>query len=71
VNTQGIAGSYLTVFAEGTTLPSTSNVNWGTNQVVANQFTSQVNSTNGLISVFCSASGTSTDVVIDLFGYYP
>jgi hypothetical protein len=68
-NTHGPVGSFLTVFAQGTAQPPTSNLNWGTGQIVANNFTSQVNSANGLISVFCS--GGQTDFIVDLFGYYP
>lgn len=69
VNTHGPVGSYLTVYAQGTAQPATSNVNWGTGQVVANNFTSQVNTANGLITVFCS--GGQTDFIVDIFGYYP
>jgi len=68
-NTHGPVGSFLTVFAEGTAQPPTSNVNWGTGQIVANSFTSRVNTANGLITVFCS--GGQTDFIVDLFGYYP
>ena len=71
VNTRGPIGGYLVVFEQGTPVPPTSNLNWGTGQVVANQFTSQVNTDNGLISVYCSNSSTSTDFIVDISGYYP
>jgi hypothetical protein len=71
VDTHGPVGSYLVVFEEGSPVPPTSNLSWSTGQIVANQFTSQVNTGNGLISVFCSNSSTSTDFIVDLVGYYP
>lgn len=68
VNTSGFLGSSLTVYAQGTARPTTSNINWGGNQVVANNFTAQVNTANGQISVYCGSG--QTDFIVDLFGYY-
>jgi hypothetical protein len=62
------AGVALTVFGEGATQPATSNINCSPAQVVANNFTSKVGTSNG-ISIF--GSGGPTDFVIDIFGYYP
>jgi len=69
VNTNGPVGSYLVVFAQGTPVPPTSNINWGPGQILANSFTSQVNTLNGSITVACS--GGPTDFIVDIFGYYP
>jgi hypothetical protein len=73
VNNGGPIGSHLTVFPNGSPVPGTSNINWGSSheaglQVIANSFTSQVNTANHLISVNCG--GGSTDFLVDIFGYY-
>jgi hypothetical protein len=69
MNTQGFRGSFLTVFAQGSAQPSTSNINWAEGQVLANSFTTKINPANGLITVACT--GGPTDFTVDLFGYYP
>jgi hypothetical protein len=61
-------GVALTVFGEGATQPSTSNINASVGGIVANNFTSKVGTSNG-ISVF--GSGGPANFVIDIFGYYP
>jgi hypothetical protein len=60
--------TFLTVFAAGAAPPSTSNVNALGGQVIANNFTSQVG-TSDEISIQCGFG--PTDFIIDLFGYYP
>jgi len=69
VNTTGLEGAFLVLYPQGATPPPTSNINWGPGRVVANNFVSQVNSSNGLVTVGCT--GGTTDFVIDIFGYYP
>jgi hypothetical protein len=59
---------FLTVFANGTMPPATSNINALGGQVIANNFTSQIGTSNQ-ISVKCGFG--PTDFIIDIFGYYP
>ena len=59
---------FLTVFARGATPPATSNINANGGQVIANNFTSQIGTSNG-INIECG--GGPTDFIIDIFGYYP
>jgi hypothetical protein len=63
--------TFLTVFAAGTTAPSTSNINALGGQVIANNFTSQVGVSpfGNEISIQCGFG--PTDFIIDIFGYYP
>jgi hypothetical protein len=61
------AGVFLTVFAQGASPPATSNINASAGQVVANNFTSKLGTSNG-ISIKCG--GGPTDFIIDIFGYY-
>lgn len=57
---------YLTVFPGGTR-PTASNLNWGAGNTVANLVVAQLNS-GGAVTLYNSAG--STDVVIDVSGYY-
>jgi hypothetical protein len=59
---------FLTVFATGTMPPATSNINALGGQVIANNFTSQIGTSNQ-ISIKCGFG--PTDFIIDIFGYYP
>jgi hypothetical protein len=59
---------FLTVFAAGATPPATSNVNATGGGIVANNFTSQIGTSNQ-ISIQCGLG--PTDFIIDIFGYYP
>jgi hypothetical protein len=59
--------TFLTVFAAGGSTPSTSNVNALGGQVIANNFTSQIG-TSDQISIQCGFG--PTDFIIDIFGYY-
>ncbi|MCX2180458.1 hypothetical protein KV205_07930 [Streptomyces sp. SKN60] len=60
------AGGFLTVWPDGTTLPTASNLNWTTGQTTANLVTVPV--VNGKID-FRANTGT-VHVIADLFGYY-
>jgi hypothetical protein len=64
--------TFLTVFAAGTTAPSTSNINALGGQIIANNFTSQIGrggANSNKISIQCGFG--PTDFIIDIFGYYP
>ena len=58
---------YLTVFPEATTQPVVSNLNFSTNETVANLVTVSLSSAGG-ISIYNYVG--STDVVVDVEGYY-
>jgi autotransporter-associated beta strand protein len=58
---------YLTVFPAGATMPSTSNVNYGTGQTVANLVEVGVGS-NGEIAI--ASGGSAANVLVDISGYY-
>jgi hypothetical protein len=60
--------TFLTVFAQGATAPSTSNINANPGLVIANSFTSRLGFFDG-ISIQCGFG--PTDFIIDIFGYYP
>jgi hypothetical protein len=59
--------TFLSVFAAGATPPATSNINALGGQVIANNFTSQIGTSNQ-ISIKCGFG--PTDFIIDI-GYYP
>jgi hypothetical protein len=61
------ASGFLTVFPEGTTMPTVSNLNFTPGVVVANLVTVPLSST-GMVSIFNHAG--STNVVVDVDGYY-
>ncbi|MBS2965096.1 right-handed parallel beta-helix repeat-containing protein [Actinocrinis puniceicyclus] len=62
------AGGYLTVYPDGTTRPTASNLNFSAGQVIANAVIVPVG-TDGKIRVFNGSSG-GTDVLVDVVGYY-
>jgi hypothetical protein len=62
------AYGHLTVYPTGTSVPNASNLNFYAGTVVANAVIAKVGA-DGSISVFNSAG--STDVVIDITGWYP
>ena len=64
--TDTTAASYLTVYPSGEA-PTSSNLNWTQGATVANQVVAALNS-SGAITVY-NLSG-STDVVVDLFGFF-
>jgi len=61
------AGSYLTVYPTGGTLPTASTLNFNAGTVVNNQTTATLG-TNGQISIHNNAG--NTNVVVDVVGYY-
>ena len=61
------ASGFLTVFPEGTTMPTVSNLNFVADETVANLVTVPFSST-GMVSIFNHVG--STNVVIDVDGYY-
>jgi hypothetical protein len=60
---------YLTVFPLGSALPLASTLNYATNQIRANNAIVPLG-TGGAISIFCGQSSGTTDVVIDVNGYF-
>ncbi|MBR7829701.1 PKD domain-containing protein [Actinospica sp. MGRD01-02] len=64
-NTTG--GGDLIIYPAGTSLPSTSNLNWNTGDTVANSFNAIPGPTG--IYAYNQSNGT-TDVIIDEYGYY-
>ena len=62
------AGGYLTVFADGTTRPATSNVNFAAGQTVADQVYAPVG-TDGSIAVYNNSRG-SVQLIVDVSGYF-
>lgn len=68
VTAVGATGNgYLTVYPDGSQMPATSNVNYGTGGVVANEATVAV--TDGAVDIHVSGKGT-VSIVVDLAGYY-
>jgi len=61
------ATGFLTVYPDGTPLPTSSNLNWSAGETIPNLVTLPV--VNGKID-FHNASDGSIDVVADIFGYY-
>ena len=62
------AASYLTVYPEGGTEPTASNLNWVAGETVANRVVVPISSSTGQVTVFNHA-GTA-DVVVDVDGYF-
>src|SRR6185295_19771179 len=68
-STVGAKGA-VTVYSAAVSVPSTSSVNWAfSNTTVANAVTSACDSSED-IKVKC-VSGTSTQLIVDVIGYYP
>ena len=61
------APGYLTVYPDGTPLPTSSNLNWTAGQTIPNLVTLPV--VDGKID-FHNVSTAGTDVIADVFGYY-
>jgi hypothetical protein len=60
---------FLTVFPQGTTRPSSSNLNWGFGQTLASMAVLSTTGPYQEVSVYNASTG-STDVVFDVFGYF-
>lgn len=67
--TDETAGGSLTVFPAGTALPNVSALNFGRNQNIATFGLFAASSSADTVSVYDNSPG-STDVVIDVFGYF-
>jgi hypothetical protein len=65
--TNSNAGSYLTVYPNGSSVPTASNLNFGPGQTVPNLVVVKVGS-GGTVNVY-NAVG-STDVIVDVAGWY-
>jgi hypothetical protein len=64
------AAGFLKLFKPGAAVPSASAINWyAASSNLANNATAAVSATAG-ITVRCGGSGASTDVIIDVVGYY-
>jgi Bacterial pre-peptidase C-terminal domain len=63
------APGYLTVFPAGSALPLASTLNYGTDQVRANNAIVPLG-TGGAMSIFCGQGGGATDVIVDVNGYF-
>ena len=64
VNTTG--AGYLTVWAAGSSQPTTSNINWSKGQVVPNMVISKLSS-SGQMDVYASSGA---NVIVDVVGWY-
>jgi hypothetical protein len=62
------AGGYLTIWANGQSQPTASNLNFGPNESIPNRVIVPVNSSNDEINIY-NYSG-HTDVIIDVNGWY-
>jgi hypothetical protein len=60
---------YLTVFPLGSARPLASTLNYATNQIRANNAIVPLG-TGGAISIFCAQSSGTTDLIIDVNGYF-
>ena len=61
------AGSYLTVYPNGASVPTASNLNFTPGQTVPNLVVVKVGS-SGMVNVYNAAGGT--DVIFDVAGWY-
>ena len=65
--TSTTAAGFLTIWPAGQSRPTTSSVNWGLGQTIANAVTMKVGA-DGQVSVYNDAG--STEVIIDVLGYF-
>lgn len=59
---------YLTVYADGSALPATSNINFSAGQTIANMVIVPV--LNGAIELYNGAASGSTEIIADSAGYF-
>jgi len=64
------AGGYVAVTATPTTTPGTSTINFPVGDIRANNLTAPLGPDGSIAMVFMSYAGTSTDVVVDVTGYF-
>ena len=67
-STASQGSGFLTAYADGANRPTASNVNFGTNQTIANSVITPVGS-DGKIRIY-NGSTKATSVVVDVVGYY-
>jgi hypothetical protein len=67
-STASQGSGFLTAYADGTNTPTASNVNFTTNQTIANSVITPVGS-DGKIRIF-NGSAKATGVIVDVVGYY-
>jgi hypothetical protein len=65
--TGGTANSFVTVYPDGSALPSVSNINFGAGQTIPNMVTTSIGA-NGKVDFYNHVG--SVDVLADLFGYF-
>ena len=68
--TNTVEGGVVTAYPDGTTLPTASNLNYSAGQTVANAAVVPVGSDGKIDLTVTGNSGTSTDVIGDVEGYY-
>jgi hypothetical protein len=61
------SAGYVTAYPAGATQPTASNVNFGAGQAIANRVIVPVNPTTGQVTLY---SSSSTDIIVDVSGYY-
>ena len=61
---------FLTIYAPGTARPSTATLNYNAGKIRANGAIVQLGPSSGDIAVFCQQGSGSTDLVIDVTGYF-
>ena len=65
-----VGAGFLAMYQQGTSNPGTANVNFNNGQDISNNATSAVSAgMPGKVTVYCGNG--STQVIIDVFGYYP
>jgi hypothetical protein len=62
------AAGYLTVFPEGTTRPTVSNLNFAAGTTVPNLVTVALSASGGMVSIYLNTG--SSNVLVDVEGYY-
>jgi hypothetical protein len=65
----GTSLGYLTAWADGSTMPPSSNLDWAPGQVVPNQVVVPVGA-DGKVDLYVGGSTGSAAVIADVFGYY-
>ena len=63
----GASSGYLTIWPDGAARPTTSDLNWGPNQVVPNLVVVQLGA-GGTVDIY--AGGGAADVIFDLVGFF-
>jgi hypothetical protein len=67
-STASLGSGFLTAYGDGSARPTASNVNFSTNQTIANSVITPLGS-DGKIRIY-NGSSKATSVVVDVVGYY-